>query len=109
MDQQAIFLTICGMALATYATRAIPLVLLSRRRLSEGVIRFLRYVPAAVLSALLMPSLLVGGGGLDLGPDNLFLWAAIPTALLAVTTRSFFGSVALGMGLVAAARFYWGG
>jgi branched-subunit amino acid transport protein len=43
-----------------------------------------------------------------LGPDNLFFWAALPTLLVAWKTRSLFGSVVVGMILVAAARYVFG-
>jgi len=36
----------------------------------------------------------------------LFLWAAIPTFLVAWKTRSLFGSVIVGMLVVAAARYF---
>jgi len=69
---------------------------------------WLRYVPAAVLAALLFPSLLANGGHISLGPRNLFLWAALPAALVAYKTRSLVGSVLVGMATVAAARYLFG-
>ncbi|MFW6323775.1 MAG: AzlD domain-containing protein, partial [Desulfovibrionales bacterium] len=37
---------------------------------------------------------------------NLFLWASLPVFLLAWKTKSLFGSVLLGMALVAAGRYF---
>ncbi|MBU1248329.1 MAG: AzlD domain-containing protein, partial [Proteobacteria bacterium] len=78
------------------------------RTLHPAMARFLSFVPTAVLSALLLPSLLVVEGRLNVTPQNVFLWAAIPTLLVAWRTRSFFGGVATGLVLVAGARLLLG-
>jgi len=108
MDQEIVFLTIVGMLAVTYIPRMVPLVALASRTLPEPVVRWLSYVPAAVLSSMLFPALLLKDGRFDVTPSNYFLWAAIPAFLLAWRTRSFFGTVALGMALVAAGRYFFG-
>ena len=105
MDPKLILLTIAGMALVTYLPRMLPALALSSRRLSPWAERWLSHVPAAVLSALLVPSLLAPEGHVQASWDNLFLWAALPCFVLALKTKSFFGVVALGLGLVAGVRF----
>ncbi len=104
-------LLIGGMALVTYVPRALPLLLLSSRTLPPVVIRWLELIPPAVLAALLLPQLLLGKENglpfLDISLGNTFLLAAIPTALTGYFTRSFFGTVAVGMLCVAALRFVW--
>ena len=72
-------------------------------------LEFLAHVPAAVLAALAAVSLLRPEGRLDVGPDNLILWAGLLAFALALKTKGFFGPVALGMLLVAAGRWPWGG
>jgi branched-subunit amino acid transport protein len=57
---------------------------------------------------MLFPSIIVQAGQVVLGPSNLFFWAALPTLVVAVKTRSLFGSVVVGMVLVATARFVFG-
>lgn len=104
MDQKAILLTIIGMALVTAASRLLPVLVLSQRKLPEPVEAWLRYVPVAVLSAMLLPSILLVDGRIDLGAGNLFLWAAIPTLLVGWKTRSLSGAVITGMAIVALAR-----
>jgi branched-subunit amino acid transport protein len=108
MDQKIVFLTIVGMLAVTYVPRMVPLVALASRTLPEPVVRWLSYVPAAVLSSMLFPALLLKDGNVDLTPDNYFLWAAVPAFILAWRTKSFFGTVALGMALVAAGRYFLG-
>ncbi|NDV19578.1 AzlD domain-containing protein [Pseudodesulfovibrio sp. JC047] len=108
MDQKVVFFIFLGMMAVTYVPRALPMVALASRSLPMPVIRWLSYVPVAVLSAMLFPSLLLKDMHLHFGPDNYYLWAAIPAFLLAWKTRSFFGTVALGMALVAGARYFFG-
>lgn len=108
MDQKAILLSIIGMALVTYIPRLLPVYFLSSRSLPPLAVAWLRYVPVAVLAAMLFPSLLVQEGQVVLGPSNLYLWVAIPTLLVAVKTHSLFGSVVVGMILIAAARYVFG-
>jgi branched-subunit amino acid transport protein len=103
-----ILLTLLGMALVTYIPRLLPVSLLSSRSLPPMAIAWLRYVPVAVLAAMLFPSILVRQARLDLSPNNLFFWAALPTFLVAWKTRSLFGSVVVGMILVATARYLTG-
>ena len=102
------FLLILGMAVVTYIPRAAPLLLLSSRNLNPLLMRWLEMVPPAVLAALLAPELLLrsesGGKSLFLGMDNFFLLAALPTFVVGWITRSFFGTVAFGMGMVALLR-----
>ena len=108
MDQEAVFLTILGMSLVTYLPRLLPTWLLSSKSLPPLLITWLRYVPVAVLAAILLPALLIHDKQLSLRPDNLFLWAALPTLLVVWKTRSFFAAVIVGMGVVALARYVFG-
>lgn len=101
-------LLILGMAVVTYIPRAAPLMLLSSRELNPLLMRWLEMVPAAVLAALLAPEILLRTAGehkaLFLSPDNVFLLAAVPTLLAGWLSKSFFGTVAVGMGAVALLR-----
>ncbi len=104
MDQEIVFLTILGMAFVTYMPRLMPIWLLSSKALPRFVVIWLRYVPVAVLAAMLFPALFVQDGAIDLGSDNLFFWAAFPTFVVAWKRRSLFGAVVVGMVIVAMAR-----
>ncbi|MDL2317047.1 AzlD domain-containing protein [Desulfovibrio sp. OttesenSCG-928-A18] len=103
-------LLIAGMALVTYIPRVTPLLLLSSRELNPLFMRWLEMVPPAVLAALLAPELLLqrqpeGGRELFFSLDNYFILAAAPTFFVGWLTRSFFGTVAVGMGSVALLRY----
>lgn len=108
MDQQTVFLTILGMAVVTYVPRLLPAWLLSSRTLPRWLVVWLRHVPVAVLAAMLFPALATRSGQIHIGPRNFFLLAAFPTLLVAWKTRSLFGSVIVGVAVVAVARYLVG-
>lgn len=101
-------MTLFGMQLVTYLPRLAPVWFLSSRTLPPLLAAWLRFVPVAVLAAMLLPSLALVEGRIDLGLDNLFFWAALPTFVVAWKTRSLFAAVLTGMALVAGARFIFG-
>ena len=103
-----IYLTIAGMMVVTFLPRVVPVWFLASRSLPPLVASWLRYVPPAVLAAMLLPSIVAPAGVVDLHWNNLYLMAAIPTLLVAWKTRSMVGSVLVGMALVALARLAWG-
>ena len=107
MDQQKVLIAIVGMTLVTYGPRLLPAWLLSRASLPQGVQRWLRFVPVAVLSALLWPGLLLKDGvsAFHLTADNLPLMASVPTAVVALISRSFLGTVVVGVATVACTRY----
>lgn len=95
------------MGVVTYLPRILPMMLLSGRSLAPWLIRWLSFVPATVLSALLLPGLVCPDGKLALNLDNIFLLAAFPTFFIAWRFGSFFGTVATGMGGVALVRYFF--
>ena len=104
MDQRAILFTMVGMIFVTYLPRVLPLWLFTSRDLPPVVVSWLRYVPVAVLAAMLLPALIISEGQVDASVTNLFLWVAVPTFIVAWKTGSLFASVVLGMVLVAGIR-----
>src|SRR2546428_12274711 len=62
--------TLAGMALVTYALRASFLLLPPHVETPPLLRRALRYVPAAVLTAIWAPELLLAGGELAISPGN---------------------------------------
>jgi branched-subunit amino acid transport protein len=107
-EQDRVLLTILGMGAVTYLPRLLPLLLLSGQEgdkpLPRWLTRWLGYVPAAVLAAMLLPSLLVVEGEAHLAWDNLYLWAALPTGWVAWKRRSLVGAVVVGVAVVALGR-----
>ena len=67
---------------------------------SQGLQTVLRYVPAAVLAALVAPELLVRDGSLTLDAGNLRLWAGLCAIVIALWSRSVIATIAGGMGVL---------
>jgi len=108
MAETTLLITFLGMALVTYLPRLLPAWLLRGRQLPPFLSAWLRYIPAAVLAALLIPSLLVENRELNLAWNSLYLWAALPSAWVAWKKKSLFGTVLIGMLVVALARLVFG-
>jgi branched-subunit amino acid transport protein len=81
---------------------------LAGNKLPVPLAAWLRHVPPAVLAALLIPSILVQGEQITLEMDNLFFWAAIPTFIAAVLSKSLFLPVLIGMLVVILGRWLGG-
>jgi branched-subunit amino acid transport protein len=96
-----IILILC-MGAVTYLPRMLPLVALSRRRLPAWFSEWLELIPAAILSALLAPTLFTSAEPRIISLGKPELLAAVPTLLFAVKSRSLAGTVIVGM------LCYWG-
>lgn len=105
MAETTILITLVGMAAVTYLPRLIPAWVLRDKQLPPFLVAWLRYVPVAVLAALLLPSLLIEGDQINFSASNLYLWAAIPAGLVAWKKKSLFGTVVVGMFVIAIARW----
>ena len=99
-----IWLTIAGMALVTYLTRAPLLLALARRPLRPRVRLWLRLVPLAVLPALAVPLVLAPGGRLALSVAHPPLWGAVVVFVLAGLRVNLLVSVAAAVATVAVLR-----
>jgi branched-subunit amino acid transport protein len=91
------FLMILGMALVTFAVRYPVLVLVTKIPLPDRVFRALRYVPPAVLAAIIVPSVLMPDGSIDVSPTNSYLVAGIISALIAWRSKNLLLTIVLGM------------
>lgn len=98
MNPTDYYLLILGMGAVTYIPRWLPLFFLSRRQLPQWFVDWLDLIPAAVLSALLLPALLLSGDPKSLAPASPEVIAAIPTLAFALFTRSLGATVVVGMG-----------
>ena len=101
-------LLVLGMGIVTYLPRWVPLIFLSRRRLPEWLRQWLDFIPAAVLSALILPALVTTGEPRHLTVFQPALLVSIPTLIFAWKTRSLAGTVVIGMALFwVAGRFFY--
>jgi branched-subunit amino acid transport protein len=87
-----------GMGLVTYLPRVLPLLILSERNLPQGLRNWLSLIPVAILAALLAPGLLINSSPQSFTLGKAELFAALPTLLIALRTRSLGVTVIFGMG-----------
>ena len=104
MSSTSIFIMILGVSLATLLPRILPIAVLSRVTFPPLLIRWLSYVAPAVLGALTALSVLAPRGSIDISVNNIFIWAFIPTFIIAIKTPSLF--VTLITGIVSMALLY---
>lgn len=88
---------VIGMGLVTFIPRWAPLFFLSNRKLPAWLVEWLDLIPAAILSALLLPALITTGEPRRIMLLQPELIAAIPTFIFALKTRSLGGTVIVGM------------
>jgi len=86
-----------GMFFVTYLPRVLPLTILSRVTLPRFIIDVLGYVPIAILSALLIPSLIMSDGNIDFSLNNSLLIAGILTAIISIFTKKLVLIVVFGI------------
>lgn len=97
MTTTAMFLTILGMGLITYLLRLVPFIMAGRRELPPRLVDALRYVPAAVLSAIVAPELFMPQGTLDISLGNERLIAGLVAIVVAWRTRNILLTIVVGM------------
>ncbi len=97
---------ILGMGLVTFLPRWLPLVYLTKRSLPSWLVEWLDFIPAAILSAILLPVLVTDGAtrSVDLWRPEFIV--AIPTFLFAILTKSLGGTVIVGMVLFGLAQTF---
>ncbi|HEX3012208.1 MAG TPA: AzlD domain-containing protein [Syntrophomonadaceae bacterium] len=92
-----IWLMIIGVSVVSLLPRILPVALFSRHEFPEPLKRWLSYVAPAVLGALTALSVLAPSEKIDISAGNLYIWAFIPTFLIALKTRSLFYSLLTGI------------
>jgi len=93
----SLWLAIIGMSVATFGQRASFLLLPAHVQLPALLRRALRYVPAAVLTAMWAPELLLQNGVLSLSLGNERLLAGIVAVVIAWRYRATFGTIVAGL------------
>ncbi len=93
----AFWLLILGLALTSFLPRASFILLFARWPVPALLQRALRYVPAAVFSAILVPGLVLSAGSVHIGLDNPRLLAGVLAGALAWRTRNTLLTIVIGM------------
>ena len=94
------WLIILAIGLVTYAIRLSLIGAIKQLTLPPIVMRGLRFVPPAVLSAIILPEVLQPAGHIDVSLANPRLLAGIVAALVAWRTRNIVATVLAGLAVV---------
>lgn len=97
MSRLYLWTIILGGLLVTYLTRLSFILLVPLERFPERLRRGLRFVPPAVLAALITPELLRPRGVWDFSLGNERLLAGVVSMLVAWRTKNTWLTIALGM------------
>lgn len=107
------FFLIAGMAGVTFTIRYILLPLSEKVTLSHGMRRALRYVPPVVLTAIIVPAVLMPDGhSYQVSWQNPYLVGAVITAVIGKTTKNLLVTIITGMAFFALWQWLvqiWGG
>ena len=96
-------LVIGGMAIATFTIRYLMFAASHRLTLSPALLNALRYVPPVVLTAIVVPEVLLIDGSLEMNFLNARLVGAIAAILTSLFTQNLLLTIVLGM----ATFFLW--
>jgi branched-subunit amino acid transport protein len=92
--------------LATYAIRLSFIIFLGSRRIPTLLLRALRFVPPAVLTAIIVPELMMPGGNLDLSLGNPRMLSGLLAVIVAWRTRNVMLTILVGMLTLWILQFY---
>jgi branched-subunit amino acid transport protein len=98
------FLIFLGMALVTFFTRYLMIAALGRE-IPPRIQRWLRYVPTAVLAALIAPAALAPAGKVQFGLQSI---AVVAGAVVAWRTRNVFYTILGGMAVFGGLKLIFG-
>lgn len=97
MDPIALWLTFLCIGVITYAIRLSFILLFGKMVIPSFLMRALRFVPVAVLSAIILPALLLDGSRLNLSLGNARLIAGSIAVVVAWRTRNALLTIVVGM------------
>ncbi|MCI0764143.1 AzlD domain-containing protein [Bacillus sp. TL12] len=96
-----VLLLLVGAGVVTLIPRLLPLIVFSKIQIPEWGLKWLSYIPIAILAALLAEVLFMNK---TMQWD--YLIAAIPTFLVAIYTRSLLGTVLTGVIVIILLRLF---
>jgi branched-subunit amino acid transport protein len=92
-------LLVAGMMVVTFGVRYPVLALVSKLSLPPVVLNALKFIPPAVLTAIIAPAVLTPAGTLDLSLANAYLVAAAAAGLIAWRSKNLLLTIVLGMAI----------
>jgi branched-subunit amino acid transport protein len=102
-------LLLLGMMLVTFGVRYPTLAIIGRLDLPDPFFRALRFVPPAVLTAIIAPAMLMPAGPLDISHTNAYLVAGIASVGVAWWRKNLLLTILVGMAVFLLWRMAVGG
>ena len=96
----SIWLLMASMVAVTFAERYVMLEIANRVTFPMWLLRSLRFVPAALLTAITLPSLIIHAGQVDLSPQNAQLLGGLIASIVAWRSRNVIFTIGAGMIIV---------
>jgi branched-subunit amino acid transport protein len=93
----SIWLTMLVVGVFTYATRLSFILIFGQREIPARLRQALRFVPPAVLTAIIFPELLIRDGEIDLSLGNEWLLAGITAVIVAWFSKNVVATIFAGM------------
>ncbi len=90
-------LMILGMTGVTFGVRYFLFALAERVRMAPWIEASLKFIPPAVLSAIILPAVLLPRGEWEISLSNPYLVAAVVTTAAGVMTRNLLATIAIGL------------
>lgn len=103
-----IILLISGMALVTFFTRFTSFALFKTTGIPLWLNRWLKHIPTAILTALIIPSLLLPAGKLDISLQNPYLIAGVISAFVSFRFKNIIITLSLGLGTMIVLHLFSG-
>jgi len=92
------FLLIAGMAVVTFGIRYSMFAVAGKVEFPAGLVNALKYVPPAVLTAIVVPAVLMPGGEeINLSYTNAYLVGALVAGVVGWTSKNLLLTIVVGM------------
>ena len=92
------FLLIAGMAVVTFGIRYSMFAVAGKVEFPAGLVNALKYVPPAVLTAIVVPAVLMPGGEeINLSYTNAYLVGALVACVVGWTSKNLLLTIVVGM------------
>lgn len=98
---------IAGMMAVTFGIRYFLFALADRIRLAPWIEASLKFIPPAVLTAIVLPAVLLPQGEWQVSFTNAYLISAIAATVAGILTRNLLATIALGLAVFFAYRFFF--
>jgi branched-subunit amino acid transport protein len=99
-------LMIAGMTAVTFGVRYFLFALADRVRLAPWIEASLKFIPPAVLTAIILPAVLLPNGDWQVSWSNPYLVAAVFATAAGILTRNLLATIGIGLSAFFIHRFF---